>query len=411
MVRRLAIAAVLLIAGAALLIAGLILVPPHKSALWLLGKIQALRRPPDFEFMLCGGRQPEAAYTACADPHPLLGFLNPPPVTVYARLIDAAGPDWAFRIHTLASLMLLGIALLLLLRLAEWTKPHAVFAALIGALMIAPVANSLYGGHLDMLLLAAFVIGAWAAVRGRPWLTGAAIAGGFWLELYPVLLVVLVAVQTHRRRIILVAAATTAAIPLLLIPWVPLSLYGDYFGEVLPALQRYTAPGHALSFAGVLTHMQAGARASQLYAIVMHPALRWASLVILALGILVAMLHQRAMRDTAPLETLALLLATFLIAAPLTSPHHYVLAVPLVFVTLRRVVERPSWEVPLVFACWAVLLVPSWLPLPAPLERFASVRALYYARYPLAIAAMAGLLMLARRMEWQALLTRRGGRP
>ena len=143
-------------------------------------------------------------------------------------------------------------------------------------------------------------------------------------------------------RAIMATAASIVALPALLIPWVPLSLYVNYFGEFLPHMQRYTAPGDSLSFAGVALHVLEGGEVIGFHAVVIPAALRLTSLVLLALGTFTAMLHQRATGGAPRLEALALLMMTLLIASPLAWAHHYVLAMPLVLVTLLQVANSPS---------------------------------------------------------------------
>jgi uncharacterized membrane protein len=373
-------------------------------ALRLSGGAAGRGGPSDFELILCGGRHPAAPYVACAGSNPLSGFLYPPPSTVYMRLIDLAGTDAAFRLQTGVSIMLLILSVVLLARMSTGARSRWVVAAtMAGAAAIAPVGNTLYGGHINIMLLASFVV-AWAASTERPLLAGIAAAAGFWLKLYPAALIALFVMRRRDRRAILWLVVFVAAVPLLLLPWVPASLYGEYFGTFLPRLQRFTAPGDAVSIVGVALHWQEGGMPTGFHAVEIPLGLRFFSMAALGLGALVAMAHRRAIGDAAPAEPLALLLATLLLASPLAWSHHFVLALPLVFVLLGNALARPGPAALPVLACWLALLVPGWTLLPGAHALPGVVNGLYGARYPIALLVMMVLLVLARRDEWRAML-------
>ena len=108
----------------------------------------------------------------------------------------------------------------------------------------------------------------------------------------------------------------------------------------------------------------------------------------LGAGVLGAMLHQRLTADSRPMETLGVLLAGALIAAPNAWGWHYALIVPALFVALVDALDRWSWRTPLVLVCWLALCVPDWTMPPGFIADEPWLNVLVRGRYAFAAIAL-----------------------
>ncbi|EIZ79993.1 hypothetical protein WSK_1359 [Novosphingobium sp. Rr 2-17] len=346
----------------------------------------------DFRTYMCAAADLVRPYDICHNDEYVSGFVYPPPSLGYFHALSRLPIDTAFVIHTLVCLIALAGAAWMTLKLLKPSRAVSA-AALLGALAIAPIGTSLAAGQVNILLMAAAVAGVWVASTRRPALAGIAIALGFWLKIYPGLVPALFLV----RRKWPAAAATvvaSAGIAVLGLVWAAPGLYAQYFLTLLPHAQGYTMPGVAQSIAGIATLISAGGGQPILHFAPIPQGVQWASKIVLALGILLAMAHQHATRDARPLDSLNLLLAASLVAAPNSWGYHYSLIFPVILAALAQALAAPSWwRTPLVLGCWLALAVPAWTDPPAALGAMPWFNLPFRGRYALVAVVLAGLIV------------------
>lgn len=346
----------------------------------------------DFRTYMCGAADLVRVYDICHNGEYVSGFVYPPPSLGYFHALSGLPIDTAFVIHTLLCLAGLGAASWMALRLIAPARSVGA-AALLGSLAIAPIGTSLAAGQVNILLMTAAVAGVWFASTGKPARAGLAIALGFWLKIYPGLVP---ALFLTRRKWTAAAATIVAStiIALLGLFWAMPELYTRYFLELLPYAQGYTMPGVAQSVAGIATHIAAGGGQPILHFVPIPSGVQLASKVLLATGILTAMAHQHATQDQRPLDSLNLLLAASLVAAPNAWGYHYALIFPVIMAALAQTLASPSWwRTPLVLACWLALVVPAWTDPPHFLARQPLFNVPFRGRYALVAIVLAGLIL------------------
>lgn len=346
----------------------------------------------DFRTYMCGAASLSTPYDICHNGEYVSGFVYPPPSLIYFHLLSRLPIDSAFVVHTLLCLAVVAMASWMVLRLVDAPRTVAV-TALLAALAIAPIGTSLAAGQVNILLMGAAVAGVWFAAAGKPGRAGIAIALGFWLKIYPGLVPALFLTGRKWRAAAatVIASAVIAVIGLL---WAAPGLYLQYFLELLPHAQGYTMPGVAQSLAGIAAHVDAGGGQPVLHFVPIPPTIQMASKLLLACGILAAMAHQHATRETRPLDSLDLLLCASLLAAPNAWGYHYALIFPAILAALARTLAKPTWpRTALVLACWLALVVPAWTDPPHLLGQYPWLNVPFRARYALVAVVLAALIV------------------
>jgi len=364
----------------------------------------------DFDLILCGGRHLEAPYSACLGRDSVSGFIYPPPAALYAHVINLGGQAMAFGVQTVISLVVLVAILIALLRMApsDMTTVQR-FALMLGCAALGPVDMTLVSGHLNILVLAGFVGPLWLLRRSRPGFAGLILGLGFWLKIYPIIQFPLLVLRRRDLRSVALLLAPLVVLPVLLLPWLSPQTYAQFFFERLPPLQARTVPGFAQSIAPMVLALRAGSvQVHPVFLGVLIPA--WLQVLIrgvLVVGVALAALHQRALKGGAPLEPLALLLGAVLLYAPIAWGHHFVLALPLVWVGLARLFSRDcGWfGTVMIVVAWMALLLPSWMDPPTVLLKFPGATTLFLTRYPLAVLALMGATLEQRRANWRVLVS------
>ncbi len=296
----------------------------------------------DFSYYYeAAGRFLQSPMTLYADPE----FFYPPP-SVLAFLPWLVLPLPAAYLLSQA-VILAATALGLLLALRLWQEAYAetlpggtkTLLVLTG-LGTAPVFQSMKFGQIGPLLLLIGVGAVLLLQRGRPMAAALVITGGFWLKLYPILLVPL-GLRGRPMRFGAGLVVGGVVVPLLLLAVIPLELYEMYFFEHLPARSDLTST-FALneSLAGVLTRLGEPLAAFQHRADARIPPVASALVLgatLLGVGGLVGLwLRQRLTTAAAGVSLLALVP----VVSPLGWEHLYVLALPLVLFAL--LVARPA---------------------------------------------------------------------
>lgn len=345
----------------------------------------------DFRTYMCGAANLSTPYDICHNGEFVSGFVYPPPSLLYFNLLSRLPIDTAFVVHTALCLAVLAMAAWMALRMIDAPR-IAACAGLCGALAIAPIGTSLAAGQVNILLMGAAVAGMYFAASNRPGRAGLAIALGFWLKIYPGLVPALF-LTPRKWPAALATVLAGGAIALLGLLWAAPGLYLQYFLELLPHAQGYTMPGVAHSLAGIATHLAAGGGAPVQHFVPIPSGVQLASKALLAAGILGAMGHQLATRETRPLDSLNLLLCASLVAAPNAWGYHYALIFPVILAALCATLARPHWlRTPLVLGCWLALAIPAWTDPPASLEALPAFNVPFRARYALAAVVLAALI-------------------
>lgn len=298
-------------------------------------------------------------------------------------------------------------AVLLFLRLVEAVRGEEIPPAWKASLLLVALASgatfqNLKFGQVNTFVLLAGIGFLWLAERRHWRAAGAALALGFWLKLYPIILLPLGAPALRRwaggearRAAVGIAAGLLAVgvgLPLVLLPVVDLALYSQYFLDILPVVSQLAVPNVLNeSIVGV------GLRAvSDLEAFVQvggsvgPPG--W--LVAVQRGLAVALFgvafggYALGRLDRAAAG--ALVLAVLPMVTMLGWEYTYALALPLVLLVLWEAQRRPAWTRALVAAAVLPLFLPklpeSVLPLtlawPRPLPD------LFHARFLLITLAL-----------------------
>ena len=366
----------------------------------------------DFGMILCGPWSfllgDQHPWEVCARSTPLSGFLYPPVSILFLAPLGALPTPVAFIVLTILSVTLLAavIAAIRALaadawpkdRLGRWGLPLLIVS-------LAPVTQTLMIGHFNIVVLATFVTGGFFASRHYSRTAGLIVAIGFWLKLYPVALVALFLSLRELRPAAFWSASCSIALALLSLIWIPQSWYMEYFSVFLPAMQKFTVPGHSQSIAAQLVHLDTnlGRRISTgdldfiAWRLPFSLLLLSKAVLVAGFGLAVAHIRRGRLEAAVHLEALAIILLTLLLYSPVAWTHHFVLAIPAMAILLMRLNTGASRvEQALTVACWLALAVPGWTNFPhtflnLPGGYFAA--GAFYMRYTLSALCMVGLLV------------------
>lgn len=172
-------------------------------------------------------------------------FVYPPP-GVLPFLIMAPLP-LAVGYALQAALILLGMSLTAAMVLDAWQRGRRrtilpverMFAHAL-ALAIAPVLHNMVLGQLNAHIVTVSVAALWLLARDRALWAGVAVALGFWMKLYPAALLLVALSAPEPKRYLGGFALGLFGIPLVLLPLLPIDLYGIYATQVLPSLSALT---------------------------------------------------------------------------------------------------------------------------------------------------------------------------
>lgn len=311
------------------------------------------------------------------------GFLYPPPCAALFRPLTWFSIRTAFTIFAVLSYLAAAWAAWVVLRLRQQHEPVDPWrAAACVALAVAcgPTYMNASGGQVNAMVLA-LCVGAVALLeRERPAAAGALLALGIWTKLYPIVLLLPVAVYSRHRRALLGAVVVGLLIPLALLPVVPAELYREYVQDILPCLSRATAH-HATnqSLIAVLYRLTHGASSATVWSSVpIPPAFRLTAASLGFTAIVAATVWGRRERE---LPAYALVLAIIPMAIPLGWGYTYVTILPALVLALVTADRQPVTLRCLVAVAVLAVLPPSHM-IVGFLDRGPAVPAhLFYARY------------------------------
>ncbi len=325
----------------------------------------------------------------------LVGFLYPPPsALLFVPLAygDRATAFYAFGLVILAAAI---IALLLwgrLLARDEHAPPPIAMAALCAmALVAGPIAEN-WLGQVDTILLLICVAAIVCLRSDRPVAGGALIALGCWVKIYPVLLLIDLALQPRARRAITSFSITAMAIPALSLLVLPMSLFADYFTVLLPAMSGRTIVNiDNQSLMAVAGRTGVSLRqALDTYQAVPVSTL-WRALIT-GTGLAgIAAIGWRVRRCPG-LIPVAWVLATIPLIAPLGWGHSYAYAMPLwILVAANAWARRARFAGVAAVAILIALLPTAHHRLPIGTDPLPALWMLAYARYAVATLAIMAL--------------------
>lgn len=335
---------------------------------------------------------------------PLALYADPdyfyPPPSVLAFLPWLAFPEAiAFVVAVGVNVVLMAVCSVLAVRLWEeygGAVPSAArWAAVLFALASAPTFQTLKYAQVGPLVLLSGLGALWWLDR-RPAGAGLALAAGFWLKLYPLALAPLGLFRAGRVRFAAGLAVGLVAAPLVLLPFVPATLYPDYVKDRVPTI-RTTTSTYAInqSLPAALERAFRPAEAAlnnRSPALVRAGVRRVTGLVGIALlgGILLAALRGRVGRITAGY----LILATLPFLSNFGWEHSYVLALPLLQAAFLVAVAQRQWRWPvgITLACFLVPMLPRAVleaVVALPVRPFSD---LLFVRFPLAVGLAAVVL-------------------
>lgn len=329
----------------------------------------------------------------------IAGFAYPPPAILPFVALSYVPLGMAMLLMTVASYGALAVAIGWWLRYLKdrglTIETRTAVAAVLVAVALAPAySNAVFGQVNAFVLLCA--VGFVTIGPSRPAAGGAWLAAGIWLKIYPVLLVAIGLWNRSAWRRIGFAVAAGAVLLALSLSVVPLSSYGTFVGDVLPA--RFDKTAVHITNQSLIAFIErfsipperflnwTGDQAITVTAAVR--ALNW------LFGIaVIAWLWRRAANGSRveAVDSAACLMALAAVIAPLGWGHAFMLALPLV---LLHLVLLPRAR-PLHVACVCLAVMAMMLPPGhriAPIELLAPwAQNLFYSRFLLATLLLIAL--------------------
>lgn len=329
----------------------------------------------------------------------IAGFTYPPPAILPFMVLSYLPLGVAMMVLTVSSYAVVMLSMVLWNRYLQQGGVAAdradVIAATLVAIALGPTySNAIFGQVNAWVLICA--IGFVTIGAARPAIGGTFLAAGTLLKIYPALMVALCFWDRTGWRRVLYAALAGVAIIAIALPFVPLSAYQTFLGDVLPA--RFDKTAVHISNQSLIAFIER-------FSIPPDRFLNWTGEQAITVGGLVrvfnwlvgiaaiALLWRRATRGPR-LEALASaagLIALAAVIAPLGWGHTYVLVLPLIVMHLLQMRDRSWLSAALICACVVAMMVPSGRRfgfvevLPAALQNLA------YSRYLLATLILIAL--------------------
>jgi hypothetical protein len=247
-----------------------------------------------------------------------------------------------------------------------------------------PFFAAVAAGQVDILVLFLCVAHIVLIVRGRPVLGGLVLAVGFWIKIYPIILLAYALSRRDALRILAGFAFGLIIVPLVLAPAVPLPLYRIYFLDLLPKFSGNTIvniynQSLAAFYARLNLPLGTGISSFQVYAI---PASIRLPIAAGAISIAVGVSIVTRLIKPATIPLIAMILAIFAIVAPLGWGHTYVYMLPLAcsaWVMGREL--RSKLTHILIVMTYLVLLVPAYRVFPLDVHIPELAYWILYSRY------------------------------
>jgi alpha-1,2-mannosyltransferase len=329
----------------------------------------------------------------------IAGFTYPPPAILPFVMLSYLPLGVAMVVLTVSSYAVVILSMVLWIRSLEQRgvavdRSNAIAVTLVAIALGPTYSNAIFGQVNAWVLICA--IGFVTIGSTRPALGGTFLAAGTLLKIYPALMVALGVWDRSAWRRILYGTLAGVVIIAIALPFVPLSAYQTFSGDVLPA--RFDKTAVHISNQSLIAFIER-------FSIPPDRFLNWTGEQAIAvsgsvrafnwlLGIAaIALLWRRATRGPRldAIHSAAGLIALPAVIAPLGWGHTYVLVLPLIVLHLLQMRERSWLSTAAICACVIAMMVPSGRRfdfvevLPAALQNFA------YSRYLLATLILIAL--------------------
>lgn len=299
----------------------------------------------------------------------LQGFLYPPPAVTLFLPLAALSLESSYKFFVVLLYFSTFCAMALWLRLSDFEDKSLSLSGLekINVIVLAAVSGPFFAavvaGQVDILVLLLCTIHITLATRNRPIRSGFVLAVGFWIKIYPVILLAYAFSRPDAKRIFLGFLCGVLTIPLILAPIVPLQLYEQYFLEYLPKLSGGTIvniynQSASAFFVRLSLPIEESIRSFQ--AQVVPTSLRF-SISLVAMIMVGSISYAAKQTGGFKLPLFAMILAVFAIFAPLGWGHTYVYIGPLAYFTWfigKKIQSKVS--IYLLAISYAALLIPAY---------------------------------------------------
>lgn len=331
----------------------------------------------------------------------LQGFLYPPPSILLFLPFSLFGVADGYALFVVLIYACAAGALMMWLRAVDRAGLGPVHltgadqvAVLVLGLASGPVLAVMVAGQVDSLVLCLCITHVVLLRSGRGAAAGAVLAVGFWIKIYPALLLAYALWTPGRNRVAVGFAAVMLAVPVLALPVVPAELYGTYFLDLMPALSGRTIVNiYNQSAAAFLTRLDLpiGEALRSYDAFLIRPTDKLSILAAALAGIVLMARHARRPGGL-DLVVAASLIAMIGPVAPLGWGHTYVYVLPLLVVTLALALKQGSATLPgVIAALFATICVPAYHRMPFLNDAPPLVQNLVYSRYLLVTLVLLGI--------------------
>ena len=340
----------------------------------------------------------------------LQGFLYPPPAVMLFVPFSLLPLDWSYKLF-LTLLYVSGFA-----AMAIWTnlsevgdkatamsQPGKINLVLLSGVS-GPFFAAVAAGQVDILVLLLCVAYVVLIVRGRPVLGGLVLAAGFWIKIYPIILLAYALSRRDALRILAGFASGLIIVPLALAPAVPFALYRIYFLDLLPKFSENTIvniynQSLAAFYARLNFPLSTSIVSFQVYAV---PASIRLPIVAGTIAVAAGISVVTRLIKPATIPLLAMIFAMFAIVAPLGWGHTYVYSLPLVCSAWLMGRELRS-KLPHIFIgiTYVVLLVPAYRKFPLDPHISNQIYQIIYSHYLFATISLILISAVLIHTNWR----------
>jgi hypothetical protein len=248
----------------------------------------------------------------------------------------------------------------LALKPAQYRRTCPTWLGLLLVFACSPIFLDMFSGNVSALTLLHCTLFLFLLHRHHPVLAGVVLASGFWLKLYPVLLVLLLWKRPDMRTAVISFLLALFCFLLFSLAWVPFSQHVRFFFEIVPAYSKQTTL-HVLnqSIEALLSRSWMGINSYESWDNILMPCwIRGFSWGIGIIGIVMASLLLRNSSWMATCSAASVLMNVMALVSPVGWGHTFVLVLPSFLFCLVYSCQTYRWIIPLLAYC--ALLIPAW---------------------------------------------------